>query len=82
MKNPTRISSDRWAVKEGGRNPPPYPSLFIKPSASVAGYKEDIPISKIVQDGTLDYEGELVGTPAAFHHLPQHTKRAAIVVSN
>ncbi|SPO06314.1 related to bifunctional 4-hydroxyphenylacetate degradation enzyme [Cephalotrichum gorgonifer] len=46
-------------IQEGGRKPPPYPSVFIKPSASVAGYKEDIPIPEIAQDGTLDYEGEL-----------------------
>jgi 2-keto-4-pentenoate hydratase/2-oxohepta-3-ene-1,7-dioic acid hydratase in catechol pathway len=47
------------AVKEGGRNPPPYPSLFVKPATSLASYKEDIPIPKVAQDGALDYEGEL-----------------------
>ncbi|CAK7227923.1 hypothetical protein SBRCBS47491_006730 [Sporothrix bragantina] len=46
-------------IKEGGRTPPPYPSVFIKPSTSVAGHEEDVPIPKIAQDGTLDYEGEL-----------------------
>ncbi|KAK8119896.1 fumarylacetoacetate hydrolase family protein [Apiospora kogelbergensis] len=46
-------------IQEGGRKPPPYPSVFIKPATSVAGYKEEIPIPKIAQDGTLDYEGEL-----------------------
>ncbi|KAJ5679441.1 hypothetical protein N7462_007685 [Penicillium macrosclerotiorum] len=46
-------------IREGGRTPPPFPSVFIKPSTSVAGYVEDIPITKIAQDGTLDYEGEL-----------------------
>ena len=46
-------------VKEGGRIPPPYPSIFIKPSASVAGFDEDIPIPKIAQVDQLDYEGEL-----------------------
>ncbi|KAH7323194.1 hypothetical protein B0I35DRAFT_459318 [Stachybotrys elegans] len=46
-------------IKEGGRTPPPYPSVFIKPSTSVAGHSEDIPIPKIAQDGTVDYEGEL-----------------------
>ncbi|KAI5917621.1 fumarylacetoacetate hydrolase [Camillea tinctor] len=46
-------------ILEGGRQPPPYPSVFIKPSTSIAGSTEDIPIPKIVQDGTLDYEGEL-----------------------
>lgn len=47
-------------VKEGGRTPPPYPSLFIKPSTSIASYNEDIPIPKITQENQLDYEGELV----------------------
>ncbi|KAI1385475.1 uncharacterized protein F4822DRAFT_445440 [Hypoxylon trugodes] len=46
-------------IQEGGRKPPPYPSVFIKPSTSIAGSTEDIPIPKIAQDGTLDYEGEL-----------------------
>lgn len=47
------------AVQEGGRRPPPYPSIFLKPSASVAAYNEDIPIPKLAQDDQLDYEGEL-----------------------
>ncbi|KAL2128286.1 hypothetical protein VTI74DRAFT_9387 [Chaetomium olivicolor] len=46
-------------IQEGGRTPPPYPSVFIKPSTSVAGYSSDVPIPWIAQDGTLDYEGEL-----------------------
>ncbi|KAH7014172.1 uncharacterized protein B0I36DRAFT_299056 [Microdochium trichocladiopsis] len=46
-------------IKEGGRTPPPYPSVFIKPSDSIAGYAEDVPIPKVAQDGTVDYEGEL-----------------------
>ncbi|KAF5227139.1 hypothetical protein FAUST_11965 [Fusarium austroamericanum] len=46
-------------IKEGGRTPPPYPSLFIKPSTSIASFGEDVPIPKIAQDGTIDYEGEL-----------------------
>jgi 2-keto-4-pentenoate hydratase/2-oxohepta-3-ene-1,7-dioic acid hydratase in catechol pathway len=47
-------------VKEGGRTPPPYPSLFVKPRTSIASYNEDIPIPKITQENQLDYEGELV----------------------
>lgn len=47
------------AVKEGGRTPPPYPSLFFKPSTCVAAYNEDIPIPKIAQEDQVDYEGEL-----------------------
>ncbi|KAF5009241.1 hypothetical protein FDECE_4534 [Fusarium decemcellulare] len=46
-------------IKEGGRTPPPYPSVFIKPSTSVTGFNDDVPIPKIAQDGTVDYEGEL-----------------------
>ncbi|GJN75030.1 hypothetical protein PLICBS_009126 [Purpureocillium lilacinum] len=46
-------------IQEAGRKPPPYPSVFIKPSTSVAGFNEDVPIPKIAQDGTVDYEGEL-----------------------
>lgn len=46
-------------VAEGGRTPPPYPSIFIKPSTSLADSFEDIPIPKTAQ-GTVDYEGELV----------------------
>ncbi|KAK3946570.1 hypothetical protein QBC32DRAFT_357474 [Pseudoneurospora amorphoporcata] len=46
-------------IQEGGRKPPPYPSIFIKPRTSVAGFNEDIPIPKLAQDDQLDYEGEL-----------------------
>ncbi|TQN65135.1 Fumarylacetoacetate hydrolase domain-containing protein 2 [Colletotrichum shisoi] len=46
-------------IKEGGRTPPPYPSVFIKPATSVAAWNEDVPIPKVAQDGTVDYEGEL-----------------------
>ncbi|KXH41356.1 5-carboxymethyl-2-hydroxymuconate isomerase [Colletotrichum nymphaeae SA-01] len=46
-------------IKEGGRTPPPFPSLFIKPATSVAAWNEDVPIPKVAQDGTVDYEGEL-----------------------
>ncbi|EEP76550.1 fumarylacetoacetate hydrolase [Uncinocarpus reesii 1704] len=45
-------------VKEGGRNPPPHPSIFIKPSTAIASFREDVPIPKLAQD-SLDYEGEL-----------------------
>lgn len=46
-------------VAEGGRTPPPYPSVFIKPSHCLADTFEDVPITKIAQT-TVDYEGELV----------------------
>ncbi|KAI7971202.1 hypothetical protein EIK77_007018 [Talaromyces pinophilus] len=47
------------SVQEGGRKPPPYPSIFIKPRASIASFNEDIPIPKLAQEDQLDYEGEL-----------------------
>lgn len=46
-------------VIEGGRTPPPYPSIFIKPSTALASFDSEIVIPKIAQV-TLDYEGELV----------------------
>ena len=54
-------------VKEVGQPAPPYPVTFIKPSTSVAGWNEDIPLPKIAQDDQADYEGELcfvIGKPA------------------
>lgn len=47
------------SVQEGGRKPPPYPSIFIKPRTSVASFNEDIAIPRLAQDDQLDYEGEL-----------------------
>ncbi|RVX75031.1 hypothetical protein B0A52_01308 [Exophiala mesophila] len=46
-------------IKEAGRSPPPYPTFFIKPSHSIAGFDEDIPIPQIAQDDQCDWEGEL-----------------------
>lgn len=46
-------------VQEGGRAPPPFPSLFLKPSTCLAGYGENIPIPKIAQEDEADYETEL-----------------------
>ena len=47
------------AVDEVGRKPPTYPPLFIKPSTSLADYKQDVLVPKLAQAST-DYEGELV----------------------
>jgi 2-keto-4-pentenoate hydratase/2-oxohepta-3-ene-1,7-dioic acid hydratase in catechol pathway len=47
------------AVKEGGRIPPPYPSIFIKPSAALCDFDAPVHVPKIAQE-QLDYEGELV----------------------
>ncbi|KAJ4113987.1 hypothetical protein NW760_000879 [Fusarium oxysporum] len=46
-------------IKETGRAPPPHPTIFIKPSRSITGWNDDIPIPKIAQKDQLDYEGEL-----------------------
>lgn len=46
-------------IQEGGRTPPPYPSIFYKPKFSVADHNEPIPIPKIAQQNQCDYEGEL-----------------------
>ncbi|KAJ4252493.1 hypothetical protein NW762_011094 [Fusarium torreyae] len=46
-------------IKETGRAPPPHPSIFIKPSRSITGWNDDIPIPRIAQEDQLDYEGEL-----------------------
>jgi 2-keto-4-pentenoate hydratase/2-oxohepta-3-ene-1,7-dioic acid hydratase in catechol pathway len=62
------FTNEMLAVAEGGRKPPPYPSLFIKPSTCIADSDEDIPIPKIAQNSQLDYEGELVSTT---RHLPK-----------
>ena len=46
-------------IQEGGRTPPPYPSIFIKARTCVASYDEDIPVPTIAQKDQCDYEGEL-----------------------
>jgi 2-keto-4-pentenoate hydratase/2-oxohepta-3-ene-1,7-dioic acid hydratase in catechol pathway len=46
-------------IKEGGRSPPPYPSIFIKPADCVADHGCVVHVPKLAQD-QCDYEGELV----------------------
>ncbi|KAF7535384.1 hypothetical protein G7054_g5459 [Neopestalotiopsis clavispora] len=46
-------------IAEGGRKPPPYPSLFMKSPTAVAGFEDDVMIPPIAHDKDLDYEGEL-----------------------
>ncbi|KAL3476545.1 hypothetical protein BJX99DRAFT_258290 [Aspergillus californicus] len=46
-------------IKELGRSPPPYPSIFIKPSNTVTGWNSAIPIPRIAQTDQMDFEGEL-----------------------
>ncbi|KAB2575664.1 putative fumarylacetoacetate hydrolase family protein [Lasiodiplodia theobromae] len=46
-------------IKEAGRSPPPFPSLFFKPNTSIHDHDADVVIPKIAQDDQADYEGEL-----------------------
>ncbi|KAI1344809.1 hypothetical protein F5Y15DRAFT_6195 [Xylariaceae sp. FL0016] len=45
-------------IREAGRKPPPFPSLFIKPSTCVHDHGANVVIPKIAQDEQADYEGE------------------------
>ncbi|KAH7393698.1 hypothetical protein BKA64DRAFT_676774 [Cadophora sp. MPI-SDFR-AT-0126] len=46
-------------IKEAGRSPPPFPSIFFKPTTCIADHDSDVVIPKIAQDDQADYEGEL-----------------------
>ncbi|KAG4440545.1 hypothetical protein IFR05_003961 [Cadophora sp. M221] len=46
-------------IKEAGRAPPPYPSIFFKPATTIWDHGADVVIPKIAQDDQADYEGEL-----------------------
>ncbi|KAJ2896762.1 hypothetical protein MKZ38_005250 [Zalerion maritima] len=46
-------------IREAGRTPPPFPSLFFKPSTCVHDHGADVAVPKICQDDQADYEGEL-----------------------
>lgn len=50
----------RKAVREAGRSPPPFPSIFFKPNTCIHDFGADVVIPKIAQDEQADYEGELV----------------------
>lgn len=52
--------ADDNTVREAGRQVPPFPSIFFKPSTSVIGHNENVIVPKIAQDDQADYEGELV----------------------
>lgn len=47
-------------VREAGRTPPPFPSIFFKPNTTVHDHGKPVVIPKIAQDSQADYEGELV----------------------
>ncbi|KAH6698286.1 hypothetical protein BKA61DRAFT_709943 [Leptodontidium sp. MPI-SDFR-AT-0119] len=46
-------------ITELGRKPPPYPSMFMKPSPAISDFNSDIIVPSIAQHKNLDYEGEL-----------------------
>ncbi|KAF2453198.1 hypothetical protein BDY21DRAFT_388243 [Lineolata rhizophorae] len=46
-------------IKEGGRNPPPFPSVFYKPSTCVQDHDAPVVVPKICQNDQADYEGEV-----------------------
>ncbi|OAL43209.1 hypothetical protein IQ07DRAFT_650283 [Pyrenochaeta sp. DS3sAY3a] len=48
-------------IKEGGRKPPPYPSIFIKPSPSLNTHTAPVYVPKFAIEAgpQIDYEGEL-----------------------
>lgn len=51
------------SVREAGRKPPPFPSIFFKPNTTVHDHGAPVVIPKVAQDDQADYEGELVRTP-------------------
>lgn len=59
MKYGRRILT-KIQVREAGRTPPPFPSIFFKPATCVHDHGEPVVIPKIAQDDQADYEGELV----------------------
>ncbi|KAK1857026.1 fumarylacetoacetate hydrolase family protein [Colletotrichum chrysophilum] len=46
-------------IKEAGRKPPPFPSIFFKPNTTVFDHGDDVIVPKICQNDQADYEGEL-----------------------
>ncbi|CAG9981062.1 unnamed protein product, partial [Clonostachys byssicola] len=46
-------------IQQAGRAPPPFPSIFFKPTATIVGPDDRVVIPKICQDDQADYEGEL-----------------------
>lgn len=46
-------------IREAGRTPPPFPSIFFKPNTTVHDHGVPVIIPKIAQDDQADYEGEL-----------------------
>jgi hypothetical protein len=54
------LALTRSPVEEGGRAPPPFPSLFTKPTTALADYGDVVVIPKCAQENEADYEAELV----------------------
>ncbi|OCK85210.1 hypothetical protein K432DRAFT_377914 [Lepidopterella palustris CBS 459.81] len=49
-------------IKEGGRTPPPFPSIFIKANTTINDHGAPIVVPRLCQDDQADYEGELCFT--------------------
>ncbi|KAL6917089.1 hypothetical protein ACHAPO_009354 [Fusarium lateritium] len=47
-------------ILEAQRKIPPFPSIFFKPSTTIADHGTNVVIPKLAQDDQADYEGELV----------------------
>ncbi|RKL18920.1 hypothetical protein BFJ70_g14134 [Fusarium oxysporum] len=55
----SNVDHDIGIVKETGRTPPPFPSIFFKPNTTIVDHDAPVVIPKIAQDDQADYEGEL-----------------------
>ncbi|KAF4965568.1 hypothetical protein FSARC_6653 [Fusarium sarcochroum] len=56
--SPTDVPILRF--REAGRKVPPFPSIFFKPSTTIADHGVNVVIPRLAQDDQADYEGELV----------------------
>ena len=68
------------AVKEAGRQPPPFPFIFFKPNTCLQDHGADVEIPKIAQDDQADYEGELVRSTISQCHSKVLTNTKCIVI--
>lgn len=59
MSKKTNPHGQIATVKEAGRTPPPFPSIFFKPNTCIHDHGADVEIPRIAQDEQADYEGEL-----------------------
>lgn len=75
--------TDRFIVKETGKAPPLYPTMFMKASTAVHDHGKDIVIPAIAQDEQADYEGELVCSNYGGHFAIDHSScRSQVKLDN